>query len=222
MEGGIPYGDIIVIAAIAAFILLRYRAMLGEPRGRDESATPPVQKPNDLERVVQLPAARAAQLVPEKKDESFAETYGSLAETLVAMRAIDREFSPEEFLSGARTAYEMVLTAYTKRDRETLKMLLANDVYASFDAGLKSEEADKRHTDTTLVAMNSARITDAKLNAGKATMTVEFVSDQVHLIRDEKNAILEGDVHQQNRVEDTWVFTRDLRSQSPNWLIVET
>lgn len=224
MEGGFPYGDIIVIGAIAAFIILRYRAMLGEPRGRDPRTPPPMaqQPTNPLERVVQLPVSRAAASQEKKPEEKPFAAYETLAETFVSMRGIDRDFSPDEFMTGAKAAFEMVLTAFTKRDRETLKMLLSPALYDQFDRAIKDEEQARRYTDTTLVAIVSATLKDAALSDHQATLTVDFVSDQVHLIRDDKGTILEGNASAQNRVEDRWVFTRDLRASSPNWLIIET
>lgn len=220
MDSGFPYGDIIVIGAIAAFILLRYRAMLGEQRGRDETSIRPTIVPaNDRERVIQIPSSRVA--TPEKKDD-FSSKYGSLAETFVAMRAIDREFAPDDFLSGARAAYEMVITAFSKRDRDTLKMLLSADMYKSFELSLADAEKEKRFNDTTLTAITDATITNAKLSGSMATITVDFTSEQIHLIRDEEGAIIEGNPSQQHAVEDQWVFTRDLKNANPNWSIIET
>lgn len=221
MDGGLPYGDIIVIGAIAAFILLRYRAMLGEPRGRDESARPSVAPLTENERVVQLPMLRAAPTTPEKADD-FSKHGESLAEKFVAMRAIDREFSPDDFLQGARTVYEMVITAFSKRDEETLTMLLSPDMFKSFALSLADAKNEKRFTDTTLVAITSAKITSAKLVGTLATISVDFISDQIHLIRDEAGTIIEGDPSAQLKVEDSWAFTRNLNSASPNWTIIET
>jgi predicted lipid-binding transport protein (Tim44 family) len=220
MDGGIPYGDIIVIGAIAAFILLRYRAMLGEPRGRDERPMPPSSS-TEFDRVIQLPVARLNPQ-PEKKEDDYTAQYGSLAETLVKMRAIDREFTPDEFLQGARMAYEMVISAFTKRDRDTLKMLLSDAMYKSFDLSLIDAEKEKRFSDTTLLAINKATISNAKLVGNLALLTVDFVSEQIHLIRDESGAIIEGNASARQVVEDQWVLTRDMKSSSPNWTIIET
>ena len=220
MDSDFPYGDIIVIGAIAAFILLRYRAMLGEQRGRDETAVrPTVVQTNERERVLQIAAPRVA--VVDKKDD-FASKYGSLAETFVAMRAIDREFAPDEFLNGARTAYEMVINAFSKRDRDTLKMLLSSEMYKSFDLSLSDSEKEKRLNDTTLTAITSASIAQAKLAGNIAIITVDFSSEQIHLIRDENGVILEGNPSEQHLVEDQWVFSRDLKNANPNWSIIET
>ena len=219
MDGGFPYGDIIVIGVIAAFILLRYRAMLGESRGRDEGIRPAASPIHELERVIQLPSNRVLSVV-EKKDDFAA--HGPLAETYVAMRGLDREFSPEDFLHGARAAYEMVIAAFSKRDRDTLTMLLAPELRVSFERSLKAAEAEKRFDDTTLVAIQKAEITTAKLDGNLATITVDFVSEQIHLVRDDHGVILEGNPSQKDMVEDRWTFTRDLKTSNPNWTIIET
>jgi predicted lipid-binding transport protein (Tim44 family) len=221
MDGGFPYGDIIVIGAIAAFILLRYRAMLGEPRGRDEGEVRPPVQPTEFDRVIQLPVTRVVAPV-ETKEDDFAATYGTLAESFVKMRALDREFTPDEFLHGARMAYEMVITAFTKRDRDTLKMLLSDAMFKSFALSLDDAEKEKRFNDTTLLAITKATISKATLVGTTATLTVDFTSEQIHLVRDAAGVILEGDVSARQVVEDEWVFTRDMKSTSPNWTIVET
>ncbi|MDX2095591.1 MAG: Tim44/TimA family putative adaptor protein [Alphaproteobacteria bacterium] len=221
MDGGLPYGDIIVIGAIAAFILLRYRSMLGEQRGRDEPQQPSAAPVSTRERVVQLPLLRAAAPLAEKPAD-FSNHRAPLAEQFIAMRAVDHAFSPDEFLQGARAAYEMVIGAFSKRDRETLNMLLSPEMYKSFTLSLDDAQREKRFNDTTLVAINKAEIVAAKLAGTQATLTVDFVSEQIHLIRDEAGGILEGDPSQQVKVEDSWVFTRNLSSASPNWVIIET
>lgn len=220
MDGGFPYGDIIVIGAIAAFILLRYRSMLGEPRGRDDADQTSAAPVTPHERVVQLPLLRPA--APVEKPVDFSTHAAPLAEKFVAMRAIDHGFTPDEFLQGARAAYEMVIGAFSKRDRDTLNMLLSPEMYKSFVLSLDDAQKEKRFNDTTLVAIGKAEITAARLVGAQATLTVDFVSEQIHLIRDEAGAILEGDPSQQVKVEDSWVFTRNLSSASPNWVIIET
>ncbi len=220
MDTGFSYGDIIVFGAIAAFILLRYRAMLGEKSGRDEA---PRVKPTlnaEYERVIQLPAASLTTAVEKKEDVSA--KYGALAETFVTMRGIDREFSPDEFLQGARAAYEMVIEAFSKADRDTLKMLLSDALYKNFDSSITNNRAMSRVVDTTLVAVTKAEITDAKLSGTTATIAVDFVSEQIHLVRDLDGKIIEGNVSQQDRVEDHWVFSRNLTNADPNWKVIES
>lgn len=214
--GGLPYGDIIVIAAIAAFILLRYRSMLGEKTGRDVENPPPMQ---EYERVIQLPEREVAVKPPvimPLKD------YGELSPTYEKMRGIDRQFSPEEFLEGARGAFEMVLEAFNEGDRDTLKMLLAKDIYSEFDRSLSQLESEGHKQSTTLLAIVDATVTAAELQGSKARITVDFTSEQVRLVRDADGGIAEGDASQQETVEDSWVFERNLNSSDPAWKVIET
>ena len=217
--GGFSYGDIIVIGAIAVFILLRYRAMLGENSGRDEATRSKPVALSEYERVIQLPAARLI-TAPEKKDDTA--QYGALAERFTAMRAIDKDFTPDEFLAGARTAYEMVINAFSHADRDTLKMLLSPAMYKSFDASLTDAKTANRIAETTLVSLQKAEFIDAKLSGTTATLTVDFLSEQIHLIRNSDGTILEGNPSLQEHVEDRWIFSRNLASSNPNWTVIET
>jgi predicted lipid-binding transport protein (Tim44 family) len=221
VDNGFPYGDIIVIGAIAAFIILRYRAMLGEQRGRDAEAMKPARPLEEYERVIQLPDREPAPQVrvinaPAAKD------YGSLNPAFAAMKGIDRNFSPESFLEGARGAFEMIIDAYNKRDDETLKLLLSPRIYGNFQETIREDEAAGRLPHTTLVAILSAKIADARLVGKAAQITVDFSSEQIHLVRDRDGKIVEGDPSQQAAIEDRWVFERNLSSADPNWKVIET
>lgn len=218
MDGGFPYGDIIVIGAIAAFIILRYRAMLGEKSGRDVSDMPRPIK--DLEPVIQLAKREAPVIAPVKKVSE--DEPKQFADQFSAMRAIDAEFSVEEFLSGAKAAYEMVIEAYNDGDDETLKMLLAEPIYKEFKAAAKANDEAGQKAHTTLVAIMKAEIADAKLRGNKATLTVDFHSEQIPLVRDKDGAIIEGDASTQEAVEDQWVFERNLASADPAWKVIDT
>ena len=218
VDGAFPYGDIIVIAAVAAFILLRYRAMLGEKSGRDVEATR--IRPEDLEPVIQLPERDANRKKEIKK--ALIEEPAQFADQFSAMRAIDAQFSADEFLGGAKAAYEMVLDAYNEGDHETLKMLLSDSIYQEFRSSLDANEKEGRKAHTTLVAIVKADITDATLQGNKAVITVDFLSEQIPLVRDKDGVIVEGNASTQDAVEDQWVFERTLTNADPAWKIVET
>jgi predicted lipid-binding transport protein (Tim44 family) len=212
--GGLPYGDIIVIAAIAAFIILRYRAMLGEKSGRDTDPTPAVRPLQEYERVIQLPE-RAPKPVTEKD-------YGDLSPTFAKMRAIDKQFTVEEFLEGARGAYEMVIDAFNGDDRDTLKMLLSKEIYQQFEDTLDAQKEEGKKQHTTLVAITESKITDATLTGAKAQLTVYFVSEQIILTRNGEGEVIEGDASYQQAIDDHWVFERTLSSADPSWKVIDT
>jgi predicted lipid-binding transport protein (Tim44 family) len=214
MDSGFPYGDIIVFAAIAAFIILRYRAMLGEKSGRD-----PVIRPlQEFERVIQLPGREQAKTAPVV----LVTDYGALTDSYAAMRALDKNFSPEEFTAGAKAAFEMVIEAFNEADHDTLKMLLSAPLYENFKQSLTEQKEQGRAYHATLVAITSAEVTEAKLSGNVAQVTVHFVSEQVILTRNANGDVIEGDPSHQQAVEDDWVFERTLTSADPAWTIIET
>ena len=219
MDGGFSYGDIIVIGAIAAFILLRYRAMLGEKAEGDDTPRSKAAPLAQYERVIQLPATRQTPIADAKEEIA---AHGSLADSFIKMRGLDREFSPEDFLVGARSAHEMLLDAYNKADRTTLKMLLSDALYHQFDRAIAAEEAEGRRNETTLLAITKSTISQATLTGQVATITVDFTSEQVHLVRNNAGDIVEGNPSDAVKVEERWVFTRTLTNTDPNWKIIET
>ncbi len=224
MEQGIPYGDLIVLGAIAAFIVLRYRAMLGESRGRDMNDVQQRRQPEEMQdgAVIQLP--RQTTRTPEPVKESALELAlaNTVRDGIKAIRTRDPQFNLDEFLEGAKGAFDMVIDAFNTSDYDTLRMLLAPDVYKNFEAVLKEQEASGRVAHTTLVAIRKAAITEAALDGSNAVIAVEFESSQIHLVKDRAGTILEGNASTEERVHDRWVFTRDVRTSAPDWKISET
>jgi len=217
---GFGYGDIIVIGAIAAFIILRYRAMLGEQSGRDPSSFTPPPASDPLEPVIRV--AEREKPKPEAPAEPAPNYAPGLEGSFKQMRAMDAGFSAEEFLQGARMAFEMVVKAFSAHDRETLQMLLDSTILANFESALKTQETAHQRRETTLVAITESRITAAQMRGRVAELTVAFTSEQIHIVRDEAGKIIAGDPSQVETVEDEWSFTRDMASANPNWLISGT
>lgn len=231
MNAGFEFGDILLFAAIAAFILLRYRSMLGEKTGKDPKELEREREERkarallEMERVIKLPQKPSdTKPSPEMPQKNAAhDAYeGALRDTLEKAQKIDAEFNADDFLEGARQAFEMVIDAYSKRDHETLKMLLSKPLYAKFSDALSQAEKENRLPHNTLVAITQSQLKDASITGSQATMTVEFISDQIQLVRNQAGDIIEGNPSEEIEVEDRWVFVRDLRSASPNWTIIET
>lgn len=220
MDASFPYGDLIVFGAVAAFIVLRYRAMLGESRGRDPEI---LRRTNDEGAApVILPSLTKEKAIKEAAEKMEEGLDASVRDGLNAIRSCDPGFNSDAFLSGARQAFDMVIDAFNARDRETLVMLLADNVYQNFDAVLREQAATERYAHTTLVEVRRAVIVGAQLRGKTAEITVDFETVQIHLVKDASGAILEGDASAQERVEDRWVFTRDIKTSGPDWKISET
>lgn len=218
----IPFGDIIVLAAVAAFILLRYRSMLGEQRGRDVTDAKRPQA-EEMERIIQLPLK---DVTPKPSADPLLlgdrEIDPATRKVLEECQRLDADFTVSDFLEGAKAAFEMLITAYREGDRETLKMLLSKELFENFDKAITAEEKENKRTQGTVVAITKAELTEAKLKGSTATLSVQFVSDQIQVVRDKDNVIIEGDASHEVEIDDHWVFTRDLKSLNPNWTIIET
>ncbi len=221
--------DILILAAIAIFVVLRLRGVLGQKTGHFPS--PDTQKPE--ERVVRLehPTIDAQQL-PDKKElahlldvkaePDLSLIPESLHHTIKDIVAIDKSFTVKDFLEGAHIAFEMVLNAYSKQDRTTLKPLLNKETYDVFTHELDEQATRGEKRITTLLAITHAEIRAVDLVKNTARITLHFVSEQNHLTRNSQGDIIEGNTSDITIVEDDWTFERDLRSVNPNWTLVAT
>jgi len=217
-------GDLIVFGAIALFIVLRYRNTLGQNKGRDfTKPKPPIQAADKIP-VVQIqdrrPVSEAGNDNHGKPQDVVATP--ALAANVAEIKAIDPEFTVQSFMEGAKAAYEMVIDAFSKQDKETLKMLLSKDLYKDFVKDIDEQIEKKQKRETTLVALLQAEIKEIALNKTMASITVLFASEQISVVRDKDGAIIEGDASTTLYMEDSWVFERDLKSRNPNWTIIDT
>ena len=173
------------------------------------------------------PGARASQ--PEitalhhgKLCQKPLEVNSPLSQGLSALRTKDRHFSSADFLQGAGTAFEMILTAFAEGDRATLKNLLSAEVFNNFDQSITAREQAGHQLDSTLVALSGAEIIAIELQDHRALITVCFISEQITVTRDRDSEIVDGDPGKVSQITDNWSFARDLRSSNPNWELVET
>lgn len=222
MSEGVPYADILILALIAGFILLRLRNVLGHKTGADPDFLKRLTPVNESkEPVVRL----ADKTKPRPKEEADAYMAAlndaSLASALQSVKAMDPHFTATQFLDGAKLAFEMVLDAFAKGDKPTLKMLLADPIYQEFSREIEARALEENRTETTLVAVVSKDITAAAVTGSAARITVKFLSEQITLVRNAKGEIVEGNASETRQVEDEWVFERDLTSKNPNWKIVD-
>lgn len=222
--------DIILLAAIAAFVLLRLRGVLGQKIGHDKPPSMPDVVKKE-ERVIHIkpaemgakePAMAAAAPVAEPAEEP-AGVYSAAVEAGVAeIRKIDRQFRMKDFLEGAKVAFDMVHEAFRKDDRETLRALLSKDIFKDFASELDKQKKEADHAESTLVAILSADPKSVEVEKGKGRVTVTFVTEQIFVRRDAEGKVVEGSPSDVERIEDEWAFERDLRSSNPNWIVIAT
>jgi predicted lipid-binding transport protein (Tim44 family) len=225
MSEGIPYADILILALVAGFILLRLRSVLGNRVGNDDpDFMRPLPKSRPDEPVVQLGDKPNKFKIKEAEPDPYLLNLKEkdVADTLSAIKLKDPGFVATTFLQGARMAYEMVFDAFAKNDKQTLKMLLSDDIYKHFLAEMEERDKSDRKSETTLVAVSAKDITRAVMSGSNVQLCVKFSTEQVTVVRDSENKIIEGDASRVVHGEDEWVFERDVNSKNPNWKIIET
>jgi predicted lipid-binding transport protein (Tim44 family) len=211
--------DIVVLAAIAIFILLRLYGILGQQMGHDKPPAADKSFDNDS-KVIELAPKQIEKAVND--NERFDGFTEELQENFKEIYAKDKSFRTEDFLNGAKAAFEMVIEAIQKDDRETLQMLLAKDLYEACLNELKSRSSQEEYSVSNLIAILQTEIIEAKLEKDDAIITVRFVSEQIQTTLDSKGEKVAGYAAEIENVEDNWTFKRNLRSSNPNWLIIST
>ncbi|RVU36229.1 Tim44 domain-containing protein [Hwanghaeella grinnelliae] len=217
--------DILIFAGIALFLIIRLGSVLGRRTGHQEPPTnvfgagkKDEDAKNDNGNVVQLPQDRK----PGEEDDAFAEAEGPLDAGLTQIKVADPDFNPNEFVSGSKMAFEMVLVAYTEGDEATLRNLLSPEVFDNFRQALKARSDAGQRLEEALIGIDGADILEAKMEGSNALVTVKFVSQQAHALYDSEGKVIEGDPNKIVSVTDIWTFKRDTRSHDPNWALVAT
>ncbi len=226
----------IIFLALAVFIFLRLRSVLGQRTGRERppydpySAREPVRPAT--EKVVTLPPRTAEPVAapktiepaaePEARWKGIAEQGTPLAAALDAIAAADSSFDAKHFVAGARAAYEMIVTAFAEGDRRSLKNLLSRDVYDGFDGAIGEREKRGETVESRFVSIDSAEITAAEVRARTAHVTVRFHSKLISATRDKDGNVIDGSAERVTDITDVWTFARDVSSRDPNWKLVAT
>ena len=194
MSYSFEYIDIILLAMIAGFIFLRLRGILGKRSGFDGKS------PTQFQEI----------LKPVKHDQS-----------IKVNENFDDE-AQEEFIKGAKIAYETVITDFSDNDNKitTSKPLLSNNIYNQFNDALKERSSRGHFAEITFIGVNSATIKEHKRIGKILNVTVDFIAEVITCVRDKDKKIVSGDPGKIKKIYDTWVFSRDTTSSNPNWQLV--
>ena len=196
MNYSFQYIDIILLAMIAGFIFLRLRTILGKKTGFEGKQT------TEFEKILKN--------VNVETNTKFANDFNDSAK--------------KEFLSGAKIAYETIITDFSDSDNKltTSKPLLSKKIYDQFNQALTERKKRGHYAEITFIGVNSATIKEHKKEDNFLKVTVDFVSEVITCIRDKEKKIISGDPEKIKKIYDTWIFSRDVRSNNPNWQLVET
>lgn len=220
-EGGsIQFLDIVFFAAVAVFLVLRLRSVLGRRTGTEK------QQPDPLRRDRPAPDQPASDRVielPRRTTQGEPPAAGGAGQAgLTQIQLADRSFDPDGFLKGARAAFEMIVAAFAAGNKDQLRSLLSDEVYRNFADAIDARAAKGETLQTTLVGVKNLTIDEAELRGTVAHVTVKIVSEQVNVTRDKSGEVVDGDPSHTTEVTDIWTFSRDTRASDPNWALVET
>jgi predicted lipid-binding transport protein (Tim44 family) len=210
---------ILLIASVAGFFLFRLYSVLGRRTGHE-------RPPQEDYRLAPRPADETVGAIPKLGPQPVYAAPDRPADPVAAglfdISLSDRSFDKDQFLKGAQAAYEMILTAFAAGDRETLKPLLSDEVFAAFDGVIKSRETHKQKATLTLVGFSDVKTIAAALKASVAEITLAFASRLISATTDADGKVVEGDATAVQDVTDVWTFARDVRARDPNWVLVAT
>ena len=194
MNYSFEYIDIILLAMIAGFIFLRLRGILGKRTGFEGKA------PGQFQEIL-----KKVEKIQTKKGNDIFDTNAQ-----------------NEFLKGAKVAYETIITDFSDNDNKIIasKPLLNKEIFDQFNKALK-ERSDRGHyAEITFIGVNSAKIKEHKKIGNILNVTVDFIAEIITCIKDKDKKIVSGDPEKIKKIYDTWTFSRDTTSGNPNWKLV--
>ena len=193
MSYSFEYIDIILLAMIAGFIFLRLRRILGKKTGYEEDIS-----------------------------SSFPHEASETKNNVILNSDTFDAAAVNDFLKGAKIAYESIITNFSKGDLKSIKSLLDKNVYDQFNEAIREKKLKNVTSETTFIGISSAEVREHNQNKNMLEVTVDFVSEIISCIKDKDNKIISGDSEKVKKVYDTWKFSKDSRSQNPNWLLIDT
>jgi predicted lipid-binding transport protein (Tim44 family) len=240
MDGKIDLITLISLV-VAVVAIWKLRSVLGRRTSDDEARIDRKVRAREAnaratagqEKVVTLPRRdRGEQGVTAKPDaaalaeaEARVKTFATdpaVERGLLAILREDSRFDPEHFITGAKQAYEMIVTAFAEGNRKTLKDLLSREVMEGFSNAITERERRGEVIDQSFVGISKADIVEADFKNGQAVVTVKFESQLISATRDRGGEVIAGDPQKITDVTDYWSFAREINSRNPNWRLVAT
>jgi len=232
----------IVFALLAAFVVWKLRSVLGTRNGAEKPPSNPfasrapgrflrvrrgdADSGDSGNRVIPLPgAAESPVAIAPVKDDRWkpnAEPGSKAWVGLDAIAAADPAFAIKPFADGAKSAYEMIVTAFAEGNREVLRNLLSPDVFESFAVALGEREKRGEKVTTAFVSIDKVVIDDAGLNGRTAEIKIHFTAQMITATRDPGGTVIDGSPDKVVQIDDIWTFARDTGSRDPSWKLAAT
>jgi len=214
-----PIVQLLVLAGIAIFLILRLRSVLGTRDGFEKPEAPAPAKRDDRKRDFEVieggPDHDITDHVPENSPA---------AEALAKMKRIEPSFNVSEFLSGARGAYEMILMGFDNGEIEDLKPFLSEEIYETFSDVIEQRAQQGLTVEAEFVGVRELSLVDASFDDTRqlAEITVKYVGELTSVVKNAEGEIVEGNPRTVKRQKDVWTYARNMGTDDPNWQLVAT
>lgn len=213
MDGGSAFIEILLFGMVAAFLILRLRSVLGRRMGHER----------DPKNETLAPDARSS----KRYDENVVKLPTNIRDSdpvssgIAQIQRADPNFDPQGFVVGARTAFELILSAFSSGDRDTLRQLTDGSVFNTLEQAIADREARDESLEATLVRIRAVDILSAEMRGSIAAVTLQIASEQINVMRDAEGHAISGQSGVIEQATDVWTFSRDTRSADPNWTLTE-
>lgn len=211
--------QLLVLAGIAIFLILKLRSVLGTREGFEKPPIPLDQlRPAATSKTEAIDGGKDRDIidhVPEGSDS---------AKALADMKKIEPSFAVTPFLEGARGAYEMILMAFERGDLDSIRQFLSDEVEESFAEAIEARARDGLTVEASFLGFKDLGLEEATFNrdSGMAEITVRIVGEQTHIVRNKAGEVVEGSPREIKKQRDVWTFARQMGSSDPNWQLVAT
>ena len=214
-----PLIQLLVLAGIAVFLILRLKNVLGTREGFEK---PPL--PNPAARRSTGPALEVIDGGPDLDIADHVDVDSDTGKALAAMKRIEPSFNVSDFLQGARGAYEMIVMGYERGELAEIQPFMSEDIYESFVDGVAAREDQGLTIEANFIGVRELQLVDATLDpdTNEAEIAIRFVAELTSAVRDSAGEIIEGSLTDVKKQKDTWAFARIMGSEDPNWLLVST
>lgn len=211
--------QLLVLAGIAVFLILKLRSVLGTREGFEKPPLPAEQANDRIRRDFEVIEGGADRDILDHAAEG-----SSTAKALAAMKKAEPSFQVGPFLQGARGAYEMILTSFEKGELDQIRPFLSDDVEASFAEVIEAREQQGLTIEANFVGLKEMALQEATFDpaSGFGEITVRFVGELTSVVRNKAGEVVEGDGKTVKRQRDVWTFARKMGADDPNWQLVAT
>lgn len=214
-----PVIQLLVLAGIAVFLILRLRSVLGTREGYERPPEPIATSRAEPRRNFDVIEGGADHDITDHVPAG-----SPAAQALAKMKKAEPDFNVTEFLSGARQAYEMILMGFERGEMDDLVPLLSRDVFESFDEVVQRREREGLKVEANFMGVREVELVNAAYDnpRGEAELTVRFVGELASVVRDREGKVVEGDLNVVKQQRDVWTFARRMGTDNPNWKLVGT